>query len=416
LGKSPQPPKGEPSSENKNNFFYFRLKLSLRGSGGFFPVSKRSPVRLFRIFRRLGFFGRFFWWLNVLLAFFTFAGYLSIQISPSVYWLAGFFTLALPVLLTLDVAFLAGWLLLRQWKKVLLPVFTLLAGFPLFQRTLAFHSPDPVVAADSSFEVMSYNVRTFNTEIYYKKKDKTESEAIINYVAENPAEIKCIQEFYHLDRSGVFNTIKKMTLDTQYHFFMTPFREQLHADKGFFGIAIFTKFPIVNAGEILFERRSLNKGVYADVKIGKDTVRIMNIHLQSMSINADSLFDEAELAELKKEYSDVFEKLKKGFRSRGRQAEVIEKALHLTHHPIILCGDFNDTPYSFAYQRISRFLNNSFEEKGQGFGFTYVNKNLFFLRIDNQFYDPRLQIHDFKTLFNIRHSDHFPITARYSVR
>ena len=82
---------------------------------------------------------------------------------------------------------------------------------------------------------------------------------------------------------------------------------------------------------------------------------------------------------------------------------------------VILVGDFNQTPYSFVYNSFKEIMNNAFETAGNGFGFTYRGSTLFFLRIDNQFYDPRLKAIDFKTHKQVPYSDHYPIEARYLI-
>ena len=380
-------------------------------------MRKRSGFALLKILNRLGFFVRLMIFLNVLAALYTFLSYLCIHLSPSRFWLAGFFTLSLPVMLVLHPAFVLFWLLRRDFRKVFVSVLMLAAGFPLISRTFTYHATEVIPLRKPSFEVMSYNVHTFNSSAFYKdKKPRKVADEIINCVARHPADIKCLQEFYHLDKSTIFNSINKINYKGEYNYFITPFTEQLRSETGFLGMAIFTKFPIINTGEILFERRSLNKGLFADIVIKTDTLRIFNIHLKSLNINADSLFDAAEYQEIKQEYTNVYQRLKKGFIARGTQTSVIEKAIRDSPYPVILCGDFNDTPYSYAYQQIRKYLDNAFEEKGSGFGFTYNGRSFFnLLRIDNQFYDKKCKIYEFKTLNSIKFSDHFPITARYSL-
>jgi endonuclease/exonuclease/phosphatase family metal-dependent hydrolase len=380
-------------------------------------LRKRSGFALLKILNRLGLFARLLFFTNILLAVCTFLGYLCIHISPTDFWPGGFFTLSIPVMLIIHIIFILVWLLRKQFKNIIPSLLVITAGYPLISRTFTFHSTELIPLQQTTFEVMSYNVRTFNNAAFYEKKNRKIPDEIINWLARQPADIKCIQEFFHLDKSTIFNSINKINYNGQYNYFMTPFSEQLRAEKGFYGLAIFTRFPIVNSGEILFERRSVNKGIFADVIIGHDTLRILNIHLQSHKIKPDSLFDKADYEESKEEYKNLYKQLKKGFISHGSQTQLIEKAIQESPYPVILCGDFNDTPYSYAYQQIRKYLDNAFEEKGNGFGFTY-NGRLFFgyLRIDNQFFDKKYKIFEYKTWNEIKYSDHFPITARYGLK
>ncbi|HEX8532431.1 MAG TPA: endonuclease/exonuclease/phosphatase family protein, partial [Cytophagales bacterium] len=95
---------------------------------------------------------------------------------------------------------------------------------------------------------------------------------------------------------------------------------------------------------------------------------------------------------------------------------LVDRFVRESPHKVILCGDFNDIPYSYTYQRMRRQLRNAFEDAGSGFGFTLNDDKLFFLRIDNQFYDKALNVHDFQTHRDVTYSDHFPISATYSFR
>ena len=75
----------------------------------------------------------------------------------------------------------------------------------------------------------------------------------------------------------------------------------------------------------------------------------------------------------------------------------------------ILCGDFNDTPVSYCYNRIENELIDAFIESSSGIGSTYIGK-FPFNRIDYIFYSNKLQSKEFKT-HNIKYSDHKPISC-----
>jgi endonuclease/exonuclease/phosphatase (EEP) superfamily protein YafD len=193
---------------------------------------------------------------------------------------------------------------------------------------------------------------------------------------------------------------------------MTPLFKGLSGKRGFVGVAIFSRFPIINQGDIVFGENTLNKGVYVDVAVNRDTIRVFNVHLHSMSIKADSLFATSGYQEIKENYLDTFRRLRTGFAARGQQIAILEEYIRSSPYKVVVCGDFNDIPYSYTYQKLRSNLKNAFEEAGRGFGFTY-NGKLFFLRIDNQFFDPRLSALAFSTLRDIPYSDHFPIFATY---
>ncbi len=138
--------------------------------------------------------------------------------------------------------FLFIYWLLQEPRKARLPVVVVLLGFPLFSRTLSLHFEKPQSTPQNTFKVLSYNARMFNL---YEEKKKFRSSEIISWVVENDADIKCIQEFYNKDNSKVFNTIKKISGKRDYRYYMTPLFEGLSTKRGFLGVAIFSKHPIV---------------------------------------------------------------------------------------------------------------------------------------------------------------------------
>ena len=179
-----------------------------------------------------------------------------------------------------------------------------------------------------------------------------------------------------------------------------------------FGVVTFTRYPIVNMGEIRSESAQ-NMAIYTDVIIGKDTVRIFNVHLQSYLIdtrkydiiNSPGLDEEKDLREIR----EIFSKLKRAFQVRAKQVREIREIINKTKYPVIVCGDFNDTPVSYAYQKIKGNLEDSFVESGSGLGLTYIGK-LPSNRIDNILYSDNFESYNFEA-FNYRMSDHLPVSC-----
>jgi endonuclease/exonuclease/phosphatase family metal-dependent hydrolase len=84
-------------------------------------------------------------------------------------------------------------------------------------------------------------------------------------------------------------------------------------------------------------------------------------------------------------------------------------------YPIIICGDMNNSAFSYVYRGIKGQLNDSFEEAGTGFGQTYKFK-YYPARIDYIFTDRRIQVKNFKTFPDFQLSDHYPVLTRLSMR
>jgi endonuclease/exonuclease/phosphatase family metal-dependent hydrolase len=173
---------------------------------------------------------------------------------------------------------------------------------------------------------------------------------------------------------------------------------------------VLSKFEIVKSGTVRKESSENNQIIYADLKTPKGIIRVYNVHLQSHRITQEELQSTEQ-----NKWKITLRKLKRGFQNRGPQITQLEQNIAKAPYPVLVCGDFNEMPYGYSYQRLKKTLNNSFENAGFGFGFTY-NGPIPFLRIDNQFADKRMEISNFKTLSNLGWSDHFPIMATYTLK
>lgn len=341
----------------------------------------------------------------------TLFAYYCAYLSPAQYWWAGFFALAIPLLLLTNFIFLFHWFLHKSFKGFL-SLATLLIGFPFLESSisLALGSKPTQKQNAKTFSLMSYNVKVFNVYNHLQGKDSINAKSIIQQVAEDSSDIKCLQEFFCEDDSKLFNTIERLKQNKKYHYAIVPPKKKRN---NYFGIAIFSKYPILKAAEISFPK-SRNRAQFADVLIGKDTIRIYNVHLQSISLDEEKMFSNESYEELKKTYNNVFSRMKRGFQQRAIQTNLLLAHIQQSPYPVVLTGDFNDTPYSYTYTSFKHILQNAFEKAGTGFDFSY-NGKMFFLRIDNQFFSKKIKIHYFETDRKFTFSDHFPIRAVYEV-
>lgn len=346
--------------------------------------------------------------LSFSIAVVTVLAYLSPTISPESLWIAGFLSLVIPVLLLINIGLLLLFLI-RFNTLSLLHLGLLVVGYPYLAYSFSYN-PEAFTEtgeeARNHISVLSYNVRVFNTYAYLQNKN-TPGKSMINWLVENKADIKCLQEFYNDSKSDLFNTTEQISAKKNYYAVVKPtFVNRIGAQ---FGLAIFSRFPVIKSGEVNLDDIPQQHAIFADVDTGKDTIRIYNIHLQSMKID-ESKIDDFEQA--KENYIDIAKKLRFGFVERAKQVDHLVTHISQSPYPVIVCGDFNDIPYSYTYLTLRKYLDNAFEEAGHGFGFSY-NGKLFFLRIDNQFYSERLRAVKFNIHREVPFSDHFPVKTEY---
>ena len=180
------------------------------------------------------------------------------------------------------------------------------------------------------------------------------------------------------------------------------------------GQAIFSKFPIIDQGNIVFPN-SDNNVVYADIKKGKDIIRIYNMHLQSIKITPDVNEISENIDAIDKGKSQMMLiRISKAFKKQQEQAEIIKEHKKECPYPIIICGDMNNSAFSYVYRNIRGNLKDCFEEAGQGFGKTY-NFRYYPARIDYIFADKTMTVKKFETFSDFENSDHYPVMAKLSL-
>ena len=334
---------------------------------------------------------------------------LSPFISPHKFWFPAFAGLSFPyIFIGFVVVFI--FMLLRKYKKhiiIFLP-FLVYGGFIIcrYYHPGFFNSKTP---KKGNIKVLSYNVRLF--DLYNWKSNKSDRNKIFTFLAKENADILCLQEYY-FQKDGKFpttDTLVKFLSAKNVH----AAYPSINKENYFFGIATFSKFPIVNKGQITFKGTS-NLCIYTDILVFGDTVRIYNNHLESVRLGQEDyqLIDKINFKVDSSEVKDtknILRRLKRAYIKRSVQVDAISAHIASCPYPVIVCGDFNDTPVSYAYHCMSRGLKDSYCEAGKGIGSTY-NGKLPWLRIDFIFHSPNFKAYDFQVP-KIDLSDHFPLVC-----
>jgi endonuclease/exonuclease/phosphatase family metal-dependent hydrolase len=327
----------------------------------------------------------------------------SVSISPEHFSYIGLFSLMIfPFLLLNAIVFFV--LISARRKLAILPLIIVVIGWDFVGIT--FQLPKKAENEESQLSVMSYNIHMLS----YAKGGENISESrenLMQWLKEDDSDIKCFQEFYQDFTTPSRNALKILGKEVGYNYSY----QIVNGDpkKISFGMVIFSKYPIINEGRV-FDTRRNNGVIFADIKVNRDTIRVYNAHLESMSIDSEAL---SNFDGIKEKYRVTLGKLKRGQLTRASQLEVLTDHMKNSPYVNILVGDFNDVPYSYTYFELRKKMNNAFEQAGRGFGFTY-NKVLFFLRIDNIFHEKPLKATFFKTHREVDYSDHYPVSASFS--
>jgi len=348
--------------------------------------------------------------VNAFFAFTLLMSYLAVHINPADFALPAFFGLAYPYLLLINIILAIIWAMLLKYEA-LISVIVIAIGFTHFSNYIKLIKP----ARDktNTFKVLSYNVRLFN---YFENKQSISSEKkVLEFLNNQNPDILCLQEFFILGNPSEEDTAIKTALGGKYY---SHLKVLGRGKNKYYGIVTFSKFPIIRKGEIIHPGSS-SLSIYTDVLIGNDTFRIYNNHLQSFRLKSmeRSFIEEITVPadkETMDEVKSISKSLKKGFVNRALQAQKVKDHINGSPFPVIVAGDFNDTPVSYSYRKIRKGLNDSFVNSGYGAGFTYRG-NYPPNRIDYILYDKAL-INSYFEIIRIKYSDHYPIVAYFKKR
>ena len=345
--------------------------------------------------KKLSWFNKIVFGFNIVITVLTFVAYILPFLAPKMFPLLSVLTLILPLFLILNGLFFIYWLLQLK-RQVILSGLVLLLGITFFNKFYRFSSNE-IEPEEKDFTVMSYNVRLFNLFDWIPKSNVGDS--ILTFINEQNPDILCIQEYS-----------ENANLDLRVYKYKAVFMEGKNIKTG---QAIFSKFPIFNKGDFRIPEAG-NNVIYADIRKGKDTIRVYNIHLQSIKISPDVNEMSEHVDSVNKEKSaEVFNRIREAFKKQEQQAAVLVHHKNQCHYPVIICGDMNNSPFSYIYRTIKGDLNDCFEEAGNGFGQTYKFK-YYPARIDYIFANKKIKVKSFTTFAQFENSDHFPIMTRLS--
>lgn len=353
---------------------------------------------------------KFFWNITRLVCIITLTSYCFGYFLKPEHWLIGFVLLGIQICLGLCFGLTLIWFF-NSKLRAFYPLGVLLLGFPFLSRTVQFHKPKPI-GNIHDFSMLSYNVSGFYSNEYYKNKDEVKTTKAIHFAADFDADIKCFQDFYNWDETPITGSIKRISKKNSPHFVAAKPKELSTANQGMIGLVIFSKYPLIYRKQKMFSTPG-NGILVADMIFKKDTFRIINTQLQSTGARVNKVLKK-DYDLVKKEGRNLITNLKVGFKERIAQVKLLEEWIKESPYTVILAGDFNEVPYGFAYGKVAKYLDNSFEKAGYGFGFT-LNRSPRFVRIDNQFYGKGLIANSFETLFEVENSDHYPLYGEYSL-
>ncbi len=328
---------------------------------------------------------------------------LSVFISPDIVPYLALIGLLFPFLLIINILFLLFRIFYKK-PHFFISLIAILFSWFRISDFYAFKKKEVVSAPINEISIMSYNVRMF--DVYNWTGEKSGGKIFDIIKNENP-DILCLQEYY--SRKGFDFQDKIISAQHTKNYLISSKNKT-----GYSGNAIFSRYPIISSG-FVDVGSSKQKCIYADIVKQRDTFRVYGIHLASIHLNNDDYQFMKNIGENNQNKNiegvkGIGLKLLNAYQIRAGEVETMAPHIASSPYPVIVCGDFNDTPISYTYRNIKGNLKDAFLENGSGIGHTYA-KGLPFFRIDYIFYDKKMTSKSYKRIFK-DYSDHYPICCK----
>ena len=322
-------------------------------------------------------------------------------IKPTFFVFSSYFGLGFWIILLFNLFILLVLLILKAKKTRLFPIIALILAVPGFMN---FYSVKKASTDEGNIKVMTYNVCQFRDITSKEKKDGHPD--IIEIIKNQNPDVVCLQESGRWSNKTAQDFAEK--INCKYFAF----------NKNHYGNVMFSKYPFFTdefTDQCNKNTAYLVRGVNAG---GLGKFYFECVHLQSFMITDDEI-NYITAAKNYVEQSDtlgksVIIKLKEGFKKRTEDIISLVDNLPDNGVPIVVCGDFNDTPQSYTYHRMRKAkMNDAFLKVGHGIGKTYCGK-LPLLRIDYFWYSDNIVPMTF-TRVKKKLSDHYPIIMTFNV-
>ena len=327
----------------------------------------------------------------VVVLFLTVTALVCQYISPEKSGALSVVALGAPVIYLLDIVVMFYWVMRWRWYRAVVMMVVVIAGLFYMPRYYKFE-------IDRKYET-SYVERRFTKVMTYNLLEG-EAEGLVQFVNKHNPDILCLQEM-------VTDGENWSALTEKYKSTYKP----LVAKEG---NQILSKFRIVRSGNIAdLQRRN---GVWADLKVKDDTIRVVSLCLQSMVRRQENTkcVEESEYIRdsvQEGKLSTIITRLVDDNRQRATQAEIIAEFLKGSPYRTIVCGGFNDVPLSYTYNCIAKGFDDTFSKMADGMVCTYKMRYPL-LRIDNILVSPSVEVVSYEVDNKVKYSDHYPVISR----
>ena len=335
---------------------------------------------------------------------------MSLVVEPTSKWMAipSLIALAYEWLLVALIVLTLIALVTRHKRIVAISVVVLLFSAVPISHTVSLRKTTPDHPTEHRLSVLTYNTLM----LAHNNRTKTTRPLtldMLNYIKQQDADIVMLQEFETIEgRKATENGFSldevKKTLGYPYSYI----DYKRYKSKRKYGMAVFSKYPLIEKQTIHYESASNMSDVCLAV-VETDTLLLVNNHLESIKLTDDNFdFSDRNSEQLKTKAHTIVGKMLHAYTYRSLQAKTVKQHIDQSPYKVIVCGDFNDTPVSYTYHRISRHLRDAhLAARPFSFGHSFYHGPLG-IRIDYVLCSRSLYPTS-ATLDKVNFSDHYPL-------
>lgn len=309
--------------------------------------------------------------INALVIFALLATYLAPYVSPDLIWPVAFLGLAFPAVVLANVLFIIYWLCFLN-MKFLFSLAAIVIGWTHVTKFVQLNAKKLPVEQQNGVNIITFNARYFGVLDGNPTEDITVFDEKLNLLK---PDILCFQEMFIVtdDSTNRLHQLIKKQFAQYNKVNIKVAKNKWHCDN----IGMLTKYKVIKSGIVEHDSTTFNYTIYADMIINQDTIRVINTHLQSIKFQSKE-YNAVKNLKLENNpqqidaYKSIVNKMKLAFLIRAKQTDAIEMFIDESPYKVIVCGDFNDTPLSYAYKNIKGEMKDAFMEAGSGLGRTYV--------------------------------------------
>tara|TARA_B110000459_G_C16562157_1_gene472120 strand:+ start:279 stop:1451 length:1173 start_codon:yes stop_codon:yes gene_type:complete len=359
---------------------------------------------------------------------------LAVRLSPSLWSSLAIAGMGFPLTWTFLVIGTVSSLLFRRWRAFRWGLlFIVLSaphaaqtwGWTVYPKNIGGESPTLSFSPGASsvfqkggnelddemeFRVLSWNVRQFDRLGWLNNANAREE--MLSLLGAVETDLVCMQECFLEENADPWMTQQRLQRASGLAHWAQEFKLERGHDK-LFGLAVLSRFPIVDVKAIDFPNDKNNSAMYVDLLIGKDTVRAFNVHLSSIHFEQED-YQAMRQGPDETERLRLLDRLETAWQKRALQAELVAEYVANSPFAVVLMGDFNDGPVSYAKQQFQPYLQDAYNGNGPLLGATYAG-DIPGMRIDFILHSPVLEPVEFETS-DVMLSDHRPIQAHFKWR